>query len=139
MADLSITVASVVPGTTYGSLTAIAGASILQGQSVYLDVTTSPFLLKLAVCNGTVAQGVLAGVSLDAALTGQPCVYVTSGFYTVGATLVKGAGYYLSGTAAGGIAPVADLTTGWVVSLLGFAYSTTVLQLSILNTGITHA
>lgn len=54
---------------------------------------------------------------------------------TIGATLTAGVAYYCSGT-AGGIAPVADVTTGWYVTIVGIATSTTVLDVKFHASGV---
>jgi hypothetical protein len=45
---------------------------------------------------------------------------------------------YVVSATAGGIAPSADLTTGWRTSLLGIAISTTILDMYIINSGIAN-
>ena len=53
----------------------------------------------------------------------------TGGKITIGATVVPGTMYGISAT-AGGICPMADLTTGNYVTPLGLAISTTVLDMA---------
>lgn len=126
MADLTVTSASVSPytGSTSPSVIArgTAGATIAAGQSVYLDSATST--LKLADADSSTATAYGVGIALHASLSGQPIAYVTGGIYTPGATLVKGSVYCVSAT-AGGICPVADLTTGAHPCKLFYAISTT--------------
>ncbi len=75
------------------------------------------------------------GVSLHAALAGQPISYGTSGPLNFGAILLAGKWYVASAT-AGGIAPVADLTTGWYSTMLMYGYSTSIGLLMPTATGI---
>jgi hypothetical protein len=130
MANLVITAANVVPGSGAVIVQGTAGATITQGQSVYLDtITTGKWLLagdKAATAQGRVATG----IALNSATTGQPIDVQKSGLITIGATLVAGVAYYLSATAVA-IAPVADLAAGDYPCLLGMATSTTVLNLQI--------
>tara|TARA_R110000822_G_scaffold89133_3_gene206098 strand:- start:454 stop:867 length:414 start_codon:yes stop_codon:yes gene_type:complete len=133
MADITITAASVVRGPTAKLETGTAGATITQGQPVYRDATDG--LYKLSDCNSaTAAVRAVRGIALNAASTGQPLTIAKSGPVTIGATLVAGVAYYLSGT-AGGICPVADLTTGDYPTVLGIATSTTVLNVDIQSSG----
>lgn len=134
MAALTITATSVVaqPGATV--IDGTAGATITAGQVVYLDSTTG--LYGLADTDSATADArVVAGVALNGAATGQPINILTRGPFTVGATVVRGLGYYLSPT-AGGIAPVADIVTGAYPTFLGFATSTTVLNLQPVAAGV---
>ncbi len=134
MADIVITVASVVPGTGAAYVTGIAGAAILQGQTVYLDSTTNT--VKLAKANTTVLTAAVVGIAVDAALTGQAVTYQTAGNLAFGAILTAGRVYVCSGTAAGGICLANDLTTGWWCSILGIASTTSNLVLGIQNSGL---
>ncbi len=126
--DLSITAASVQSGTGAVTTDGTAGASITAGQMVYLDATDNKY--KLADANLSSAAAATVGVSLHAASNGQPLRIQTSGPITIGATVAVGTVYVLSGT-AGGIAPAADLTTGWRTSIVGVATSTTSITLKI--------
>jgi hypothetical protein len=134
MADLTITAASVLPGTGAKIVEGTAGASVTAGQVVYLDSSANSY--KLADCNSaTAAVRSPAGIALHAASTGQPLAVATAGAVTIGATLTAGVAYYLSGT-PGGIRPVADNTTGDYPVILGIATSTTVLNVKIQEAGV---
>lgn len=135
MADLSITAANVaaVSGASIDR-SKNAGASVTAGQLVYLEAATSTW--KLADCNSaTVEARTPTGIALHAAASGQPLAVLTAGPITIGATLTAGVAYYCSGT-AGGIAPVADVTTGWYVTIVGIATSTTVLDVKFHASGV---
>jgi len=136
MADISITATSVIKGTGAVVKNGIAGASITAGQTLYIDTANSD-VLKLAVGNGTTLQSTVEGIALHAAASGQPIAYQKGGALTLNAVLTAGKAYVASGT-AGGIAPIADLTTGWKTSLLGIAGNTTSLQVQIINSGVTN-
>ena len=129
MADLSITAANVVPGTNATiDRSYLAGATITAGQAVYFDTTTSKW--KLADANLSQAAAVLGGIALNGASDGQPIAVQTRGQITIGATVAVGTVYVLSAT-AGGIAPVADATTGWYASTLGIAITTAIIDINI--------
>lgn len=119
MADLSVTAASVLPGTESEGAQfeqGIAAVAVTAGQVVYKDNNSQ---YRLADNNDTSETlSVIAGVALNNCAAGQPLRVQTAGPYTVGATVAAGSVYVLSAT-PGGIAPVADLATGNRTSILG--------------------
>jgi hypothetical protein len=129
--DVSITAANVVSGAGAVTQVGTAGVAITAGQLVYLDATTNT--IKLAHASTSLATATCVGVALNNAATSQPVTYQTSGDITIGGTLTVGAVYLTSANNAGGLAPVADLTTGWYTDIFGVAKSTTVL--TIINRG----
>lgn len=134
MADLSITATSVLAGGGAKTVEGVAGASITAGQVVYLDSSAGTY--KLADNNSaTAAARSPDGIALNGAASGQPIEVLTRGPITIGATMTAGVAYYLSAT-AGGICPVADLTTGHYPTILGIATSTTVLSVLIHESGV---
>jgi len=134
MVDLTITPANVIAGGSATKETGIAGVSILAGQTVYKEAATGQF--KLADSNSaTVEQRTPYGIALNPALTGQTVTVQTSGDLGLGAILTAGSGYYQSET-PGGIQPVADLAAGELVTLLGFATTTSNLSIRITPSGV---
>lgn len=134
MADVSITAANVIAGSTAQQANGIAGVAITAGQVVAFD--SSVGTVKLADVNSaSVWQRTPIGVALNTAAAGQPVVYQTGGDITVGGTLVAGTAYYASGT-PGGVRPQADNITGDYPALLGLATSTTVLRIGINAPGV---
>ena len=134
MADLSITAASVAASLQGDVSTRLAGAAITAGQTVYFDTSTNTY--KLADSNSaTAAVRQPAGIALNSAASGQPVTVKGAGPITFNAVLTLGVGYYQSAT-PGGICPAADLTTGHYPTFLGFATSTTVLDLDIQQAGV---
>lgn len=128
MADLTITAASVVPGSNAViNRQYMAGASVTAGQPVYLDAATNTW--KLADANGSAATAEALGVALHAASSGQPLAVQTAGDITIGATVAVGTIYVLSAT-AGGIAPSADGATGWYTTILGVATTAAIIRLA---------
>jgi len=130
MADLSITAANVAAGTGAVIEHGTAGATITAGQVVYLDEASTGRYLLCDTDSATSAARKPRGIALNAASNGQPLAIVKSGPVTIGATIVAGVAYYLSGT-AGGICPVADVAAGDYPSVIGMALSTTVLSVDI--------
>jgi hypothetical protein len=140
MADLIITAANITPGSVSGlspiKQTGTAGASITAGQAVY--VNSSDGKVYLADSDLSAAAAAAVGVSLHAALTGQPITYLTGGPLNFGAILTAGL-YYVVSHNAGGIAPSADLASGWYSTLLMYAYSTSIGVVTPTPTGIAVA
>jgi len=135
MTDISITAASVVAAASAVKQTGIAGEAITAGQVVYKAAATGKFML----CDGdsaTAAVRVPLGIALNGGSDGQPMVIAKSGDVTIGATLTAGTAYYL-GDDPGGICPLADVTTGDDVVLIGLAKSTSVLAVNIIVSGVT--
>lgn len=130
MADLSITAANVAKGTNAVTATGTAGATITAGQPLYADPNAS-FTLKPAQATSATASKVI-GISLHAALSGQPVTYLTGGQYNPGATLTVGIIYALSAT-AGAIAPNADLASTNYVTKLGIALTASSMDVLIHN------
>jgi hypothetical protein len=137
MADISVTAASVVAGSNAIKEIGTAGSTVTAGQALYLAAGNST--LNPANGNSTAATAECVGISLHAALANQPLQYITAGNLTLNAVLTAGKAYIVSGTAAGGICPIADLATSWRTSLLGIAASTTVLTIQRINSGVSNA
>lgn len=110
-ADISITAANLQPSIYAITRAAPAGVAITAGQLVYKD--TADGKLKLADANGaSVLIRTPIGIALNSAGIAQVVTYAVSDpDLTLGGTVANGAVLVLSGT-AGGLAPVADLTSG---------------------------
>lgn len=137
MADLVITAASVVAGSTATKESGTAGATITAGQVVYKDSADGKF--KLADCNSaTAAVRSPYGIALNGASSNQPVSVLKEGPITIGATVTGGVAYYLSGT-AGGIRPVADNVTGDYPTIIGIATSASVIDVLFHESGFSLA
>lgn len=132
MAAISVTATSVAPGSSCTTASGTAGATITAGQVLYIDTANSN-VLKLADTDSSDLTSTVAGIALHGASSGQPITYATDGLVTFNAVLVASKVYIAGATAAGDINPVADHTTGWRMSILGVAMSTTSLRLRIYN------
>jgi len=137
MAAVTITAASIIKGTTAPVRTerGIAGATLTAGLAVYLDTTDSN---KVKACdsNSSLAAAAAVGITLHAALSGQPIEYITSGPLAMGACLTQGLIYVAGASTAGDINPAADLSSGWYTTILGIATSTSILNVDIKQGGI---
>ena len=133
MADLSITAADVKKTDTTLIAEGIAGGTVTAGQAVYRDSTASN---KLKAADADVlASAAAVGIALHGASADQPLKYAIGGNLTLSSVMTVGAVYVVS-TTAGGIAPVADLSSGDYVTLLGIATTATNLKISISVSGI---
>lgn len=137
MADLTITAASVAKGSGAKTEPGTAGATVLAGQTVYLDSATNTY--KLADNDSaTAAVRAPRGIALHASLSGQPLLVLTAGPITIGATVAVGEVYCLSST-PGGICPHADIGAGDYNTILGIGTSTTVIDVKLHSAGAAHA
>lgn len=113
MAAFSITAANVLTSSSATIYTGTAGATITQGQPLYLDTTTNTYKLANALTNSPVA-----GVALVGASNGQAMVICSRDpNFACGYTLSTGNIAILG--QAGNINPYEDRTTGWYVTSLG--------------------
>lgn len=141
MTALSITVAEVQPGAEADGAvfsTGIAGATITAGQALYLDALSNT--LKLAQCDGALAEAACVGIALHGALAGQPVKYQSEGPITTGATAAATVGtVYCVAAAAGSITPNADIASTNFVSILGVGKTAAIINLKRNNSAIAKA
>lgn len=137
MASLTITAASVLPGSNAVIKRGTAGATVTAGQVVYLDTaTTGEWLLADADAAAAITRGSgQIGIALHGAADGQPLSVQVEGDITIGATMTAGLAYFLSPT-PGQIGVYADILSGDYVCLVGISISTTVLRLNFLYSGV---
>lgn len=129
---LTITAANTIPGSGANIVNGTAGEAIAIGQACFLKDSDSRYYLSDA--NDT-AKDECDGVAVStAAAAGQPIAVQTSGTLAFGAILTNGALYFV-GSTPGNINPVADLTTGWQVIVIGVATSTGNMLLRPWETG----
>lgn len=122
--DLSITSTSVTPGANAVIRYDTAGAAITAGKVVYKSSTDGKLYLADAD-SGTSAVRDAVGIAIVTGAIGTKIAYVIEDDdLTIGATVSNGTVYCLSAT-AGGIAPLADVTTGWYPTVLAVGKSTT--------------
>lgn len=134
MAAISITAASCKPSTGAISAHGIAGVAITAGQLVYLEASSGKYKLTDAD-SATAEVRAVAGIAACNAAADQPLAVQIDGLITIGATVAAGTSYYSSAT-AGGIAPVADNTTGVYPTFIGFGVSTTQIDINIVSAGV---
>lgn len=128
MTDLVVTAANVLPQSGASLETGTAGESLTAGVVVYKKNADGKWYM--ADCNSATAeQRVAEAIALTGSAAGQPVVVQKGGLITIGATVVAGTAYFLSGT-AGKIRVAADNTTGDYPQVIGIAISTTALALN---------
>lgn len=127
MADISVTAANVGYKGPCRVRVVQVGENVTQGQCGYYNVGDS--LYYKADANASAAASAAVGVFTSAASINGWASIVDSGPINPGATLTVGETYFVSAT-AGGIAPAADVTTGWYPRLLGQATAADTLVLA---------
>jgi len=135
MADLSQTAASVKLVVGQAVALGTAGETLTQGQPVY------ELAGKWMRCdaNDGLAKANCSGIVLTPAVTNDRVVVAKANSeINLGATLVVGETYVVS-TTVGAIAPIADLTTGHYVTILGTAKTAAILQFNPKPTGVQKA
>jgi hypothetical protein len=129
MANLTITAASVLADSASNRETGVAGEAVTAGQAVYLASATRKWMLADAD-SGTAEARKATGIALNGAALNQPLAVLKSGDVTIGATLTPGTAYYLSDD-PGGICPLADVSGGDYICLIGLAKTAAVLTVAI--------
>lgn len=132
MANLTITAASVVPDSSAQLKYGISGATIAQGDALYLDSVTNT--LKLAVATSAAAAA-FVGIAVNAAAAGQPVTYIAGGLVTIGATVALGQIYCVSAT-AGKLCPHADLVSTNYVTFVGMPTTTAIINVAFKVSGV---
>ena len=133
---LTITAANIIPVAGYSFGTGVSGGTLTAGMPVYKDASDSD-KIKAADANASDAAAAAVGITLHAALTGQPVKYITGGNLGFGAILTAGLVYVVGATTAGDIEASTALTTNWRTSILGVATTTSNLALNIIVSGAT--
>lgn len=138
MADVLVTAANVarISGSGVGIDTQIdqgyLGTTVTAGQVVYKD---SNGVYQLADANLSAAAAAATGIALNGGASGQPVAVAYAGTLTPGFTATVGTIYVLSGT-AGGIAPAADLVTGWRTTIIGVGLTSSTISLVFHRSGV---
>lgn len=139
MAAIAIVAASVIPSVNAIIKRGIAGATITQGQPVYLDAADS-YKVKLADSDGSQAISTVVGISTTSASAGQYVEYCESDpSFTPGSTQLAGDDVWLFDAAGGLTITKADLEAGDYVVHLGTYLTTTTMNLKITIGGVIAA
>ena len=134
MAILSMTAAQVLSGADADYFQGIAGETVTAGQAVYLDDLTHRLLL--ADANGSAESANVRGIALHAASPAQPLRVQTAGTLTLGAAAAPVLStIYIAAATAGGLAPAADLASGWYTTVVGVGGANNTLKLGLVASG----
>ncbi len=141
MADLVLTPANVAASALAVRISGFAGAAITAGQTVYEDVVDldafSRPKFKLYDANAAITTAMLGsvrGIAENTAGVGQALsVVIADPAFTHGLTGVTKGDVLIASATAGGIAPVADLASGWRPAVVMIATSATVAVLGVVQ------
>lgn len=127
MAAVTMTPANVriVSGTPKTGL--IGGATLDAGIFVYADSSAAGKLKAGGV--STTALSTIVGMLVGPTTDGEPAILAADGDVITGGTFAKETWYCVG--ASGVIQPVADLTTGNIITYLGYGLGTGYLKISI--------
>lgn len=141
MAAITITAGSIVKtfgtpkiGTALGTITA--------GMALYKDGTRGAYgdSVGASDANGTANLRTTIGVSITGGSVGQAIMYMGDDGDIIdfgsGAPLTANVCYIAGATIAGDINPIADITTGWYLSTVGFATTTRLLTCKFFASGV---
>lgn len=135
MADLTQTASAVLRSSKGLVASGIAGATIVAGNTLYVDTATST--LKLADSNGTTPANSLTGMALNGGGSGQPISYVTSdASLNIGVSVTSGAVVYLSDTPGAVTATYSDIAAASTVIVLGVGNTDGTLNFSPIVGGV---
>lgn len=137
MAALTITAANIIKGTGAQTASGTAGETITAGMAVYIK--SSDNKIYKADANASAEASAAVGVALHGALASQPIVYQVGGPLSFGAILTAGLIYVAGATTAGDINPSSDLASGWYTNIIGYALTTSSMQITPVNTGVALA
>lgn len=131
MSDLTITAANIV--LVSGDVaTKNAAEAVTAGNWLY----AVPSAITVGIASKSdVAKQTVIGLALNSAGVGQPVNYALPGAVVSFGAILTVARWYLLG-AVGATRPVADQTTGDYVTQVGYALTTSNMQLKIVNTAL---
>ena len=119
MADLTVTPASVIPSANAVIAIGTAGATIVAGQTLYVDTANSN-VLKLYDADGSALTSTMAGIALGGAASGQQVRYVTQDpALVLGCTMAVGDTLWGSDTPGGLTVTEAELEAGDFKTVVG--------------------
>ncbi len=137
MAAITIAASALTLSAGCTTITGTSGEAISVGMPVYLKAADG--LYYKCDSNLSLAAATCVGLCVGTVLISSTLTVVTAGSVNLGATLTVGGVYVVGATVAGDIDLVADLATGWYVSILGVASTAALLDLHIVNSGVIHA
>lgn len=137
MANVSITAANVVVTDSTQTEKGIAGETVTAGMILYKKAVDNLWYKADALTAEKAGQYGLR-MALVGATANQPVTLLAPGqSITIGSAMTAGVPYFLSATATSGLfCPAADLSTGNLLTTIGYSSSASVLVFNPLATGI---
>lgn len=133
MSDLILSPNNVAKGSGTTSQTYTAGATLVAGQTAYIDSNNR------AQAMSAVMTGSLEGLCLNAAVSGQTVTVCSDGPVTVATGgVVAGRPYFVSPT-AGAMCIATDLQSGQYTNMVGFGISTTQIRIDKSSAQVANA
>lgn len=132
MADL-VPTQHIVASDRARAVNGTAGASISVGDLIYLDKASGKYLP--ADSASTADEAAVVGMAVTASALDEQFFYISATTVDLGAILTQGTFYYLSNN-SGMICPFADLGAGDYVTQVGYATSTSLLNITVNATGV---
>lgn len=121
--DVSVTAANVRVSADAVLITGTFGETVTAGQPLYQSSTDGRYYLSDANASG---KTTISAIAVNGGAAGQPALLCTEDpNFTPGFTLSTSAPIYVASATAGGIAPSADVTTGWFTTVIMVAKTTT--------------
>ena len=119
MADLAVP-SGIIPSADASILILNAAVTIAAGETVYLDTSVSPNVLRLCDANANATASVFGGLACNSATVGQKVryVYKDPALY-LGSTMAVGDTLWTSGTAGRMTLTPGDIASGWYVTAVG--------------------
>ena len=122
-ADVTVTAANVRVSADAQVMPGIFGETVTAGQPLYQSSADGRLYLTDVNVSG---KTLITGIAINGGAAGQPALVCTEDpNFTPGFTLSTSAPVYVASATAGGIAPSADITTGWFTTVLMVAKTTT--------------
>ena len=134
MADLAVTAANVVIYTGASTGSGTAGEALTAGEPLYKH-TDGKYYAALA---DTALHAACVGVALNDAAAEQPITFIKSGGFNPGAAVTVGYVYGITDT-AGGISLISERAAADFPTILGFATTTSRIELDINKPGVVIA
>ena len=132
MADLSITAANVIAGTSAQTEAGTSGTTITAGDSVYLATDDNKFY---TTNTNSAVNASVRGMALNNASANQPVDVLTEGDVNPGATVAIGTIYVVS-SSSGKIRPSADMLSGNFVAVVGIGTTASNIKILPIISGV---
>lgn len=139
MADIAITAANFLPSSVAQTFTGTAGATITQGQPVYLNTVTQTYMLTNAATTGN-GINVCAGLAMDGASNQQKFLICRSDTnLALGGTVNAGEIVVVSGNAGGVCLSTSAVLSGLYLTVLGVGIGGNNINFAMVGSNVAHS